>query len=44
MVLTPSSSYAARAVISLALLVGAAGRTLGLEGFLAKRWLRSPFW
>jgi thiosulfate dehydrogenase [quinone] large subunit len=41
---TPSSSYAAWAVISLALMVGAAGRTLGLDAFLAKRWPRSPFW
>lgn len=41
---TPSSSYAAWAVISLALMVGAAGRTRGLDAFLAKRWPRSPFW
>lgn len=41
---TPSSSDAAFAVISLALLVGAAGRTLGLDAFLARRWPRAPFW
>jgi uncharacterized membrane protein YphA (DoxX/SURF4 family) len=41
---TPSSSDAAFAVISLALLIGAAGRTLGLDAFLARRWPRSPFW
>jgi uncharacterized membrane protein YphA (DoxX/SURF4 family) len=32
------------ACIALALMVGAAGRTLGLDGLLAKRWIRSPFW
>ena len=41
---TASSSYAAFAVVALALLIGAAGRTLGLDVFLAKRWPRSPFW
>jgi len=41
---TASSSYAAFAVVALALLIGAAGRTLGLDAFLAKRWPRSPFW
>jgi uncharacterized membrane protein YphA (DoxX/SURF4 family) len=41
---TPSSSDAAFAVISVALLIGAAGRTVGLDGFLARRWPRSPFW
>jgi uncharacterized membrane protein YphA (DoxX/SURF4 family) len=41
---TPSSSYASWAMVSLALLIGAAGRTLGLDAFLAKRWPRSPFW
>jgi uncharacterized membrane protein YphA (DoxX/SURF4 family) len=40
----PSSSDAAFAVISLALLIGAAGRTFGLDAFLARRWPRSPFW
>ena len=30
--------------ISVALLIGAAGRTFGLDAFLAKRWIRSPLW
>ncbi len=41
---TPSSSYASWAMISLALLIGGAGRTFGLDAFLAERWPRSPFW
>lgn len=41
---TPSSNDAAFALIALALLIGAAGRTLGLDAFLARRWPRSPFW
>jgi thiosulfate dehydrogenase [quinone] large subunit len=41
---TPSSTDAAFIMISLALLIGAAGRTLGLDAFLARRWPRSPFW
>jgi uncharacterized membrane protein YphA (DoxX/SURF4 family) len=41
---TPSSNDAAFAAIALALLIGAAGRTLGLDSFLARRWPRSPFW
>ncbi len=41
---TPSSNDAAFVAISLALLIGAAGRTLGLDVFLARRWPRSPFW
>jgi thiosulfate dehydrogenase (quinone) large subunit len=41
---TPSSNDAAFALISLALLVGAAGRTIGLDAFLARRWPRSPLW
>ena len=40
----PSSSDAALAVMSLAVLIGAAGRTLGLDSILARRWPRSPFW
>jgi thiosulfate dehydrogenase (quinone) large subunit len=40
----PSSNDAAFAMISLALLVGAAGRTLGLDAMLARRWPRSPLW
>jgi uncharacterized membrane protein YphA (DoxX/SURF4 family) len=41
---TPASPYASWLMISLALLIGAAGRTLGLDSYLAKRWPRSPFW
>jgi uncharacterized membrane protein YphA (DoxX/SURF4 family) len=41
---TPSSSYPGWAMVSLALLIGAAGRTLGIDAFLAERWPRSPFW
>ena len=41
---TPSSNDAAFAAISLALAIGAAGRTLGLDAMLANRWPRSPFW
>lgn len=41
---SPSSNDAALAAISLALLVGAAGRTFGVDALLAKRWPRSPFW
>jgi uncharacterized membrane protein YphA (DoxX/SURF4 family) len=41
---TPSSNDAAFAAISIALLIGAAGRTLGLDAVLARRWPRSPFW
>lgn len=41
---TPSSNDAAFAVIALALMVGAPGRTLGLDAFLARRWPRSPLW
>jgi thiosulfate dehydrogenase (quinone) large subunit len=41
---TPSSNDAAFAAISLALLIGAAGRTLGLDALLARRWPRSPLW
>lgn len=41
---TPSSNDAAYAAISLALLIGAAGRTLGVDEFLAKRWPRWPLW
>jgi uncharacterized membrane protein YphA (DoxX/SURF4 family) len=38
------SGYAAHAAMSLALLVGAAGRTMGLDAVLARRWPRSPLW
>ena len=41
---TPGSHNAADAAISLALIIGAAGRTLGLDSLLARRWPRSPFW
>jgi uncharacterized membrane protein YphA (DoxX/SURF4 family) len=41
---TPSSSDAAYVTIALALLIGAAGRTFGVDGLLARRWPRSPFW
>lgn len=41
---TPSSNDAAFAAISLALLIGAAGRTFGLDALLAQRWPRSPLW
>jgi uncharacterized membrane protein YphA (DoxX/SURF4 family) len=40
----PSSNDAAFAAISLALMIGAAGRTFGLDAILARRWPRSPFW
>lgn len=41
---TPSSNDAAFAAISVALLIGAAGRTFGLDSILAKRWPRSALW
>lgn len=41
---TPSSPYPGWTMVSLALLVGAAGRTFGLDAFLARRWPRSPLW
>jgi uncharacterized membrane protein YphA (DoxX/SURF4 family) len=40
----PASNDGALAVIAVALLIGAAGRTFGLDALLAKRWPRSPFW
>jgi uncharacterized membrane protein YphA (DoxX/SURF4 family) len=39
-----SSSDGAFAAISLALMIGAAGRTFGLDSMLARRWPRSPLW
>ncbi len=30
--------------IAVTLLIGAAGRTLGLDEMLARRWPRSPLW
>jgi hypothetical protein len=41
---TPSSNDAAFAAISIGLLIGAAGRTFGLDALLARRWPRAPFW
>jgi thiosulfate dehydrogenase [quinone] large subunit len=41
---TPSSNDAAFVAISLGLVLGAAGRTLGLDALLARRWPRSPLW
>jgi uncharacterized membrane protein YphA (DoxX/SURF4 family) len=41
---TPWSYHAAWLVIGVALLIGAAGRTLGLDTVLARRWPRSPLW
>ena len=41
---TPWSHDAAFLVIALALLIGAAGRTLGMDAMLARRWPRSPLW
>jgi uncharacterized membrane protein YphA (DoxX/SURF4 family) len=39
-----SSNDGAFAAIAVALLIGAAGRTFGIDALLAKRWPRSPFW
>ena len=41
---TETSVYPTWAALSLAVLIGAAGRTFGVDAFLAKRWPRSPFW
>jgi len=41
---TPSSSDAAFSLIALALLLGAAGRTLGFDRLLARRRPRSALW
>jgi uncharacterized membrane protein YphA (DoxX/SURF4 family) len=41
---TLSSPYPSWAAVAIALLIGAAGRTFGLDAFLAIRWPRSPFW
>lgn len=40
----PSSNDAALAAIAIALIIGAAGRTFGLDAMLARRWPRSPLW
>jgi uncharacterized membrane protein YphA (DoxX/SURF4 family) len=37
-------AWASVAAIAIALIVGAGGRTFGLDALLAKRWARSPFW
>jgi uncharacterized membrane protein YphA (DoxX/SURF4 family) len=39
-----TSARIALGVIALAIMIGAAGRTLGLDGLLARRWPRSPLW
>ncbi len=41
---TPSSNDAAHIAIALALLIGGAGRTLGLDALLARRRPRSALW
>lgn len=41
---TPASAEAAYSAIAVALLLGAAGRTFGLDALLARRWPRSVFW
>jgi uncharacterized membrane protein YphA (DoxX/SURF4 family) len=41
---SPAGSDAALAAIAIALMLGAAGRTAGLDALLARRWPRSPFW
>lgn len=41
---TSSKNDSAFAAISLALVIGAAGRTFGLDSILARRWPRSPLW
>jgi uncharacterized membrane protein YphA (DoxX/SURF4 family) len=41
---TPSSSDAAHVAIALALIIGAAGRTLGLDAVLVRRWPRAFLW
>lgn len=40
----PSSNDAAFILIALALLIGAAGRTRGLDALLARRWPRGVLW
>jgi thiosulfate dehydrogenase [quinone] large subunit len=40
----PSSNDAALAAIAVALIIGAAGRTFGVDALLARRWPRSPLW
>jgi uncharacterized membrane protein YphA (DoxX/SURF4 family) len=40
----PSSSDAALAAIAVAIVLGAGGRTFGIDAVLARRWPRSPLW
>ena len=41
---SPASKDAALMAIAIALMVGAAGRTLGMDAVFARRWPRSPLW
>jgi thiosulfate dehydrogenase [quinone] large subunit len=41
---TGTVQEAGYAAIAIALLIGAAGRTFGLDGMLARRWPRSALW
>jgi uncharacterized membrane protein YphA (DoxX/SURF4 family) len=41
---SPASNDAALMAIAVALIMGAAGRTLGVDAVLARRWPRSPLW
>jgi thiosulfate dehydrogenase [quinone] large subunit len=41
---SPGNPAGLLAVMSLAILLGAGGRTLGIDATLARRWPRSPFW
>ena len=40
----PSSNDGAFAVLALALIIARAGRTCGLDSYLARRWPRGPLW
>jgi thiosulfate dehydrogenase (quinone) large subunit len=40
----PSSNDAALAAMAVAIILGAAGRTFGMDAVLARRWPRSPLW
>jgi thiosulfate dehydrogenase [quinone] large subunit len=40
----PFSNDAALTAVAVALIIGAAGRTFGLDAMLARRWPRSPLW
>jgi uncharacterized membrane protein YphA (DoxX/SURF4 family) len=41
---SPASNDAALIAIALALIIGAAGRSLGVDAVLARRWPRSALW